>query len=71
MRRVLWHLTIVNGDAHNLAHRKSLKGLVNYNKYHNISFLKKYASKLRSTKYTKWGLLVQMTKVPRDHNTST
>jgi hypothetical protein len=41
MRCVLCHLTIMNGDAHNLAHRKSLKGLVNYNKDHSTSFLKK------------------------------
>ncbi len=39
MRCVLCHVTIVNGDGHNLAHRKSLKGLVNYNKDHTISFL--------------------------------
>jgi len=28
----------VNVDIHNLAHEKSLKGLVNYNKDDNISF---------------------------------
>jgi hypothetical protein len=55
MRCVLCHSTIVNGDVHNLAHRKSLKGLVNYTKDHNTSFMKKHVLKLHSTKCTKQG----------------
>jgi hypothetical protein len=66
MSCVLCHLAIVNVDIHNLAHKKSLKGLVNYNKDHNTSFLKKLVLELHSTKYTKWGL-VHMINVAGDH----
>jgi len=55
MRCVLCHSTIVNGEVHNLAHRKSLKGLVNYSKDHNTSFMKKHVLELHSTKCTKRG----------------
>ncbi len=34
MRCVSCHCVIMNGDIHNLAHGKSMKGLVNYNKNH-------------------------------------
>jgi hypothetical protein len=57
MSCVLCHFAIVNVDVHNLAHKKSMKGLVRYNKYHNTSFLKKLVLELHSTKYTKWGLV--------------
>jgi hypothetical protein len=40
MSCVLCHFAIVNVDVHNLAHKKSLKGLVSYNKDHSTSFLK-------------------------------
>jgi hypothetical protein len=57
MSCVLCHLVIVNVDVHNLAHRKSLKGLVSYNKDHITSFMKKNVLELHSTKYTKWGVV--------------
>jgi hypothetical protein len=60
----------MNGDVHNLAHRKSLKGLVNYNKDHNTSFLKKMFQSSTQQNIQSGGLLLQMTKVVRDHNTS-
>jgi hypothetical protein len=48
----------VNVDIHNLAHGKSLKGLVSYNKDNDTNFLKKPVLELHSIEYTKWGLLV-------------
>jgi hypothetical protein len=42
MRCVLCHYAIMNVDVHNLAHRKNIKGLVNYNEDHDTSFLKKH-----------------------------
>jgi hypothetical protein len=48
----------VNVDVHNLAHEKSLKGLVSYNKDHDVNSLKKHVLELHSIEYTKWGLLL-------------
>jgi hypothetical protein len=60
----------MNGDVHNLAHKKSLKGLVDYNKDYNTSFLKKMFQSSTQQNIQSGGLLLQMTKVVRDHNTS-
>jgi hypothetical protein len=70
MRCVLCHFAIMNVDVHNLAHKKSLMGLVSYNKYHTTNFLKKLVLELHSTKYTKWGL-VQMINVAGDRKRKT
>lgn len=50
---VSWHSNVVTIDVHNFANVINMKQLVNYNKNHGISFLKKHVSKLHLTKYIK------------------
>jgi hypothetical protein len=57
MRHMLCHLTIMNGDAHILVHKKSLKGFVNDNKDHSTSFLKKTCFRVTLNKIYKVGVV--------------
>ncbi len=57
MSCVLCHLAIVNVDVHNLTHRKSLKGLMSYNKDHNTSFLNKTCFRVTLNKIYEVGVV--------------
>jgi hypothetical protein len=48
MKCVLCHSAVMNVDTCNLAHWKNVKGLVSYNKNHNITYLKKHVLELQS-----------------------
>ncbi len=47
----------MNGDAHILVHKKSLKGFVNDNKDHSTSFLKKTCFRVTLNKIYKVGVV--------------